>query len=69
MYMTKKRLSKQEYHTEYDKRRRTGKRFSTSHLPGFRETNDVYGIQRIRPCFEYNKLMIAFLTQNYNILK
>jgi len=51
------------------KHKKIREEFSTRHLPGKRESDDVWNIQRKGKCFEYSKLMIAFLTQNYNILK
>jgi len=60
------KLDRKEYFINYNKKRE--KKIHTRHLSGKRESDDVWNIQRKGQCFSYDKLMIAFLTQNFKIL-
>lgn len=41
----------------------------TKHLPGTRESDDVWNIRARKTPITFNLLILAFLTENYDLLK
>ena len=64
-YVSKDRT---QYFVEYNIKRkkiRQDKKSSTLHLPGKRESDDVWNIQRKKSNFQYGEIYINFMRQSF----